>query len=253
MFTFDLKSGYHHVQIIPSHYQYLGFSYVDAYGRTRYFCFTVLPFGLSTAGFIFSKILRELVKYWRDIGLLVVLFLDDGVSSAENYDLALSDSQQIKRDLLRAGWVSNKDKSHWMPVQVLSWLGFFYDLVRGLIFATDEKLTNTIAFLQSFSVHDVLSVRVVAKIVGKIISLVLSHGDIVYLRTRYLQHLIASTDCWDQSAILSVNCYDEIKFWIKYLPFGNGSIINYNPSSNSVCFSDASKTGCAAVFFYSKS
>ena len=65
MFTFDLKSGYHHIQIVPGHRQFLGFSYTDSSGKVRFFIFTVLPFGLSSAGFIFSKVLRELVRYWR--------------------------------------------------------------------------------------------------------------------------------------------------------------------------------------------
>ena len=81
MFTFDLKSGYHHIQIFPPHYTYLGFSFTDVRGVVRYFCFTVLPFGLSSAGFIFSKVLRELIRYWHNNFIKVVLFI-----SAESDD-----------------------------------------------------------------------------------------------------------------------------------------------------------------------
>ena len=49
-FTFDLKSGYHLVEIFPDHRQYLGFSWrFDSV--VKYFVFTVLPFGLSSAPF----------------------------------------------------------------------------------------------------------------------------------------------------------------------------------------------------------
>ena len=63
-FTFDFKSGYHHVEIFPDHRQYLGFSW--KFGSVvKYFVFTVLPFGLSSAPYIFSKLVRSLVNYWR--------------------------------------------------------------------------------------------------------------------------------------------------------------------------------------------
>ena len=44
MCTFDLKSGYHHIDIHKQSQTYLGFSW-----KGDYYIFTVLPFGLSTA------------------------------------------------------------------------------------------------------------------------------------------------------------------------------------------------------------
>ena len=55
MITFDLKSGYHHIEIHPDHLRFLGFAWKFP-GETpvRYFVFTVLPFGLSSAPYIFT-------------------------------------------------------------------------------------------------------------------------------------------------------------------------------------------------------
>ena len=39
----------------------------------------MLPFGLSTAGSIFTKFLRPLIKRWRAKGIKVVLYLDNGI------------------------------------------------------------------------------------------------------------------------------------------------------------------------------
>ena len=60
MFSFDLKSGYHHVEIF--HQTFLGFSR-DFQSKTRYYIFTVLPFELSAAPYIFTKIFRPLVGW----------------------------------------------------------------------------------------------------------------------------------------------------------------------------------------------
>ena len=55
MLKFDLKSGYHHVDIFLEHQRYLGFRW-DSKGTTQFYVFTVLPFGLSTAFYMFSKL-----------------------------------------------------------------------------------------------------------------------------------------------------------------------------------------------------
>ena len=61
--SFDLKSGYHHVDIHPGHRKYLGFQWIFS-DRVRYFVFNVLPFGLSEACFVFTKVMRPFVKAW---------------------------------------------------------------------------------------------------------------------------------------------------------------------------------------------
>lgn len=61
---FGLKSGYHHIDIFPPHQSFLGFSWTFPDGSTRFFAYTVLPFGLSSAPYIFTKLLRPLVKHW---------------------------------------------------------------------------------------------------------------------------------------------------------------------------------------------
>jgi hypothetical protein len=59
MCTFDLKSGYHHIDIHEAYQQYLGFEW-----EGKYYIFSVCPFGMAVSGLIFSKVLRELVRKW---------------------------------------------------------------------------------------------------------------------------------------------------------------------------------------------
>ena len=51
-FPFDLKSGFHHV------------------------------FGLATACYVFTKLLRPLVKHWRSMGLHTIVYIDDGICAS---------------------------------------------------------------------------------------------------------------------------------------------------------------------------
>ena len=77
VFGFDLKSGYHHIDIHPNFQQFLGFQW-NYNGKTQYFMFTVLPFGLSSAGHIFTKLIRCIIAHWRSKSIKILAFLDDG-------------------------------------------------------------------------------------------------------------------------------------------------------------------------------
>ena len=57
VFSFDIKQGYHHIDMHPDSIPYLGFAW-EINGMTKYFVFLVLPFGLTSAPFIFTKVVR---------------------------------------------------------------------------------------------------------------------------------------------------------------------------------------------------
>ena len=78
LFKFDLNSGYYHVDIHEHHQKYLGFAW-EAEGKVSYFVFAVMPFGLSSACYTFTKLLRLLIKYQQGLGLQAVVYLEDGI------------------------------------------------------------------------------------------------------------------------------------------------------------------------------
>ena len=55
--TFDLKPGYHHVDIHAESQKFLGFEW-----EHKHYVFTALPFRLATACSVFTKLLRLIVK-----------------------------------------------------------------------------------------------------------------------------------------------------------------------------------------------
>jgi len=128
LFKLDLKSGYHHLDIFEPHQTYLGFSW-ELSGKQSYLVFKVLPFGLASACYAFTKRLRPLVGYWRGQGLRVILCLDDGIVAAENLDKARQASQKVQQDLVNVGLIAKEEKSQWDLGQTLLWLGF--DCVLG--------------------------------------------------------------------------------------------------------------------------
>ena len=140
-FTFDLKSGYHHVELFPDHRQYLGFSW-NFGSVVKHFVFTVLPFGMPSAPYIFSNFVRSLITYWRGLGRRVVTFLDDGICRRPDYASCLVHSRLCRSDLHSVGFFVNLQKSVWEPSQVGAWLGFHLDFSLNFITVLVTKITN---------------------------------------------------------------------------------------------------------------
>ena len=129
-FKFDYTSRYHHLDIFPEHNPFLGCSWVVD-GKRRFYQFTVLPFGLSTGPYIFTKVQRALTKYWRSQGILIFTYLDDGAGAASPFSKAQEVSDLVQHDLHRSGFVANDSKSIWTPVQSGELLGCILDLSTG--------------------------------------------------------------------------------------------------------------------------
>ena len=82
-------------------------------GHTRFFQFSVLPFGLSSAPYLFTKLLKPLVKKWRSEAKSVVVYLDDGLGAAADKNKAKIASLQVHADLLKS---PNESKCVWEPI-----------------------------------------------------------------------------------------------------------------------------------------
>ena len=211
MFSFDIKSGYHHVLIFPPHQTFLGFSWFYQ-GKVRYFCFRVLPFGLCSAPFVFTKIFRPLVAYWRRDGIHIVVYLDDGLGEGPSYQVALAHSTRVKTDLVRSGFVPNFEKSVWVPTSVLDWLGFTIDLFQGLLFVPGIKLKRVVSDIDSLLEANCCTARELSALAGRINSFKLAVGNVTTLMTKFIHMSIVLQPSWDSRFPLSDSVKEELFF-----------------------------------------
>ena len=70
--SYDLTSGYYHVGVHPVSRIFLGFHWAG-----RFYVYNCLPFGLSAAPWVLSKVMCELVMYWRRGDIKMLPYLDD--------------------------------------------------------------------------------------------------------------------------------------------------------------------------------
>jgi len=248
LFTFDLKSAYHHIEIFEDHRTYLGFSWF-LNGKKRYFIFNVLPFGISVAGFIFTKTLRVVVKHWRSIGHRVVMFLDDGLGGHRDPDCAAEMAHFVRSDLQNFGFLLADDKCIWVPLQRIVWLGYVWDASCGKLAICDDRLVRFEALL-----HEMLALvargilfvaaRVLACLIGQLMSMKTVVGSMVRLRSRGLYACVEQRASWNAQVKISSEAFDEMLFWKEHIRGANSADMSLvEPDPVAVVRTDASGVG----------
>ena len=237
---FDLKSGYHHLGIFPPHQKYLGFSWKFG-DKVEYFMFRVLPFGLSSACNIFTKLLRPIVKKWRTEGMKVVMYLDDGICTNESRVSLQAQVKVMRNDLINLGFIVNEEKSCWDPVSKLVWLGFFLDLEKYEIKLPEVKSIKLHEKIQ-ISLHSkFLTARKLSSIVGLLNSFQPALGPVVQFMSRSLQlQIIQTSASLDSPLIVSNDARRELEFWLGNLRLMPGKYLGYVSMKFIDVFSDAS-------------
>ena len=107
VFSFDLKSACHHIDICEEHTKFLSFKWSSVDGAIKFYEFKVLPFGLTSAPYVFSKVMRQLVNFWRGCGFLALMYLDDGIVGNAPRESAKNINAQVRKDLASAGFTCN--------------------------------------------------------------------------------------------------------------------------------------------------
>ncbi len=254
MFSFDLKSGYHHINICSEFQQYLGFSWIID-NVQRYFEFTVLPFGLSSAPLLFTKILKPLVTHWRASGILIAVYLDDGFcvipatskDNETNLSIAKVVSQHVKADLVGAGFVYNLEKSHWNPTTKIEWLGMSWDSALGTLKVVQRRVDKIMSTISEIKSSNCVTIRKLHSFVGQIISLSPVVGNLSRLTTRNCQIRIAQATHEDNVIKLEEACSSELSFWENNVSKRNMRSLFIPSKVNKIMCCDASAVGSGAV------
>ena len=242
MFDFDLKSGYHHIDINQNHQKYLGFAWKFG-NKERYFKFTVLPFGLATAGHVFTKVLKCLVKHWREKAIRIIMFLDDGFGVEENFETATINSKIVKQDLEDSGLIANQQKSHWVPQKQLTWLGVSINSGLGILHIPEVKVKNILQLIDKMLNNKVTSARRLASLTGKIISTSIVLGSVTNMMLRHCHRSIVSRLSWDSYFKLDEQSTEELRFWKANFENLNVRKLNEIQMVNRIVYSDASAVG----------
>lgn len=245
MSTLDLKDAYFLVAMHPDHRKYLRFVF-----DSQIYEFTCLPFGLSTAPYVFTKILKPVVNELRKLGHMSVVYLDDFLLIGDTYQTCQNNVSQTLDLLLKLGFLINREKSLPTPSRSRKFLGFVFDSHDMTIEITPDKKSHLYKDIKKFSTATTCKIRDFAKFIGKITA---AYPAVTYGRAYTKLFEKAKLLALEQSqgnyeCIMKIPTYlhDDLSWWKNNILEAKNSLDRLDKFELEI-FSDASLSGWGAV------
>lgn len=245
MVSFDLKSGYYHVPIHRSHVRYITTELAGTLVS-----FQALPFGLSTAPRVFTKVMRPFVAALRKQGIRVLPYIDDFLLMSGDKAQSLRDREEADRLIRALGLTRNPEKGYWEPTQNLIHLGIGIDTMRELFLIPPEKMKTLKSAARSLVVYAKshrrwVSAKKLANFVGLAMSLRLALQQ-VRTYTRSLYDALSDKRATSTDVKLTALALKDLQFFVELDETWNGLAI-WHPQKGAVMHTDASDYGWGAV------
>lgn len=238
--SIDLKDAYHLISVAPTDRVYLRFQF-----EGQLYQYTCLPFGLCTAPFVFTKLLKPVMTKLRELGYLSVIYLDDILLFGSSFSDCRDNVQKTCCLLQKLGFVINIKKSQMVPSRTYKYLGFIYDSLKMTIELPQDKRERIKNQIIKFSKLNKCSIREFAAFIGSLGSCcsALTYGWVYmkgFEREKFLA-LKASKGDFDKHLILSESLTSDFQWWLKKIDFSKKPISKFKPVVE--VFSDASRSG----------
>lgn len=221
MITTDLKDGFHHVPVHSDHRKYLGFKY-----RNCYYQWTVLPFGHNCSPYIFTKILRPVVKFLRSKGLRVVLYVDDFILFSPQ-DTIVADRDFLLDTLKKLGWSVNFSKSSLDPELKKEFIGYLIDNSgeKTVVKIPKDRIRKVKKDIKRCLNNNFISARGLARIAGQCVSMCKCVLP-AKLLLRNLYRLLNTKNSWSDILYLDKASTSDLIWWINVLDKWNGIVVS---------------------------
>ena len=239
----DLKDAYLSVPIHPAHQKFLKFQWQGSTWQ-----FQSLPFGLSSAPYVFTKLMKSVVATLRKLGIRLVLYLDDMLVMASSKEEAKRHLATIMQLLLSLGFIINLKKSVLSPVQELEFLGFILNSNKMIISLPSHKLHALRKSARKMMNQRETTIQEIAQILGMMVA---AHPAILPAPLHYRQLKITKSTAirdgrsYDFKTHVDSNMKSDLDWWIHHASSHNGRCLQIT-QWDLMIESDASRSGWGA-------
>ena len=241
----DLKDAYLSVPIHADHQKFLAFS-LDG----KNFAFQKLPFGLSPAPRIFTKLIRPVARYLRSFGIRLIVYLDDWLLFGQSIDETLRAVVLTTQILQKLGFTINWEKSIVDPVTTIEFLGLTIDSIASLCSIPERKISIIVQMAQALSSNRTISCLDLSQFIGTAVSL-RSACSLIMSYVRFLQKdlilALGPLKNYNNLVSLSPQSIKDLEWFCSNLPVWKGENILPKEISHTLT-TDASKLGWGAVW-----
>jgi hypothetical protein len=240
MTVLDIKDAYFHIPLSLQAMKLLQFQW-----REKTYRFRCMPFSISSAPRVFTKMMKLVLAQLRLRGLRIVGYIDDFLVFGRTQEEAFQNTFQAIQLLMKLGWTINWDKSKLIPQQSQIFLGMVVNSYNMFFKVPAEKMKNIKRDIMEILADPLkpIKLRHLARIIGKLMAL-----ELAILPTRLKtwkmlrwknQHLVIG---WEGKLRLSSAVIKEIQWWKDNITNWNGRAIILKPPQR-VVTSDASELG----------
>ena len=198
----DLTDAYFNIPMHKTQRKYLRFVWS---GET--YQFNCLPFGLSSAPWVFTKTLKPGAALLREMGVRLIVYIHDILILAETKERAQEQAEALVYLLECLGFILNCKKSVLSPAQVMEFLGFTVDRVLMELRLPGEKMKKIRAEARKLAREGQVTARALSRLVGKMqaTSKVIPPAPLFYrhLQMRLTETLEQSSQNYDSFLTLS--------------------------------------------------
>ena len=242
----DLKDAYFMVPIATNQRRLLRFQWQ---GTT--YQFKCLPFGLSSAPWVFTKTTRPIVTLLRTLGLRMIIYIDDILIMAESEAMAREHTAASIYLLENLGFVINYPKSQLEPTQEIVFLGFVVNSITMEIKMPGEKIKQIRLEAKNLQKTEAPQAIVISRLLGKLnqATQAIPPAPLFFRNLQLcLQRALEKKGGQDYTvrAHLTAPAIEELKWWELHLTKWNGRCL-LTQTPDMTIETDASTTGWGAL------
>ena len=162
----DLSDAYFSLLIHPSFQKYLKFRW-----QGQVYKFVCLPFGLSSAPRVYTKVLKPIYRWFRQQGFHCSYYMDDSFNMHQDQFVCKENVFTMARVLESLGFNVNKDKSILLPKQRILFFGFILDSVLHVfkVFLPEEKVEKIIQMAKEILSNSPVVIQDLDSLIGLLI------------------------------------------------------------------------------------
>ena len=166
MASVDLKDAYYSVPIIQEHQKYLKFLW-----QGQLYKFVCFPNGLAFCPCKFTKLLKPVTAFLRQLGYLSVSHVDDSYLQGDDYNNCAKNVLETIRLFDSLGFTIHPSKSSLIPTQKVIILGFVIDSVEMKVYPREEKIEKIKNACKELLQNCRPTIRQVSSVLGFLISI----------------------------------------------------------------------------------
>jgi ribonuclease HI len=241
----DLKDAYLTVPIFHEHKKFLQIKW-----KGVLYQFTCLCFGLASAPWSFTKLLKPVVAFCRKRGIRLIIYLDDILILNESKIGAERDFELVVSILERCGFLINHEKSIGVASRKIEYLGLIVDSHFLSLSLLEEKVASIVNLCEAALKTSLVSLRDIAKLLGNfawaIQAIPFAQAHYRSLQRVYISESERSRGDLQIKVPLSAGAKDDLLWWVRNVAMANGKPMTA-VEPDLILFSDACLTGWGAV------